>query len=127
MTELIDLMIETYVDDIKKALSNELYFPALSLALTLPDICGSVEFPNKQIYERYIVWYDKYIGYFSKEISEKAPGDEPYLSGEIVYNLRNTFLHNGLPGVDVLPHSMPEEREDEGGCLQGWLSERVFR
>lgn len=94
-------MISTYVDDIKKALSNELYFPALSLALTLPDICGSVEFSNKQIHERYIGWYDKYIGNYLKEISEKAPGNGPYLSGEIVYNLRNTFLHNGLPGVDV--------------------------
>ena len=94
-------MIDIYVTEIKKSLSNKLYFPALSLALTIPDICGSVEFPNKQIYERYIGWYDKYIGKYLKEISENVPGDRPYLSGEIVYNLRNTFLHNGRPGVDV--------------------------
>ena len=55
-------MIDTYVNDIKRSLSNRLYYPALSLALTLPDICGSVEFPNKQIHERYIRWYDVYIG-----------------------------------------------------------------
>ncbi len=94
-------MIETYVNDIKQSISNELFFPALSLALTLPDICGSIEFPNKQISERYIGWYDRYIGNHLKEMADNISMDKPYLSGEVVYNLRNTFLHNGHPGVDV--------------------------
>ena len=93
-------MIDTYVNDIKRSLSNRLYYPALSLALTLPDICGSVEYPNKQISERYIGWYDRYIGDELRAEAEKTGNRAPYLSGEVVYNLRNTFLHSGLPGLD---------------------------
>ena len=52
-------MIDKYVEDIRSSLENKQYYAALSLALTLPDICGSVEFPNKEIHERYIGWYDK--------------------------------------------------------------------
>ena len=92
-------MIDTYINDIKKSLSEELYFSALSLALTLPDICGSVEFPNKQIHERYIKWYDNYIGSYLKEVSDKTSPGNPYLCGEVVYNLRNCFFHNGQPGI----------------------------
>ncbi len=90
-------MIEIYVNDIKKALSNGCCFSALSLALTLPDICGMAEFPNKQVAERYIGWYDKYISDYMKK--EEPASQNPYLSGEMVYNLRNTYLHQGSPNV----------------------------
>ena len=81
-------MIDIYVNDIRNALKNQSFFSALSLALTLPDVCGMAEFPNKQVAERYIGWYDKYIGAF---IKNSEPFEQsPYLSGEMVYNLRNT-------------------------------------
>lgn len=32
---------------IQKALNAEAYFPALALTLTLPDICGQVEYPTE--------------------------------------------------------------------------------
>ncbi len=89
-------MIEIYVNDIRNALKNQCYFSALSLALTLPDICGMAEYPNKQVAGRYIGWYDKFIGAYVKN---EEPS--PYLSGEIVYNLRNTYLHQGSPNVDA--------------------------
>lgn len=31
---------------IRKALEAEIYLPALALALTLPDICGQIEYPK---------------------------------------------------------------------------------
>lgn len=40
-------MIPVYVNEIKDALDNKCYFPALALALTIPDMCGIVEFPKK--------------------------------------------------------------------------------
>ncbi len=36
-------MIRLYVNDIRKSLENECYFDALSLALTLPDMCGMAD------------------------------------------------------------------------------------
>lgn len=93
-------MISTYVNDIKCSLKNKCYFSALSLALTLPDICGMAEFPNKQVGERYIEWYDKYIGDYMAYGKDDLGGNNPWLSGEVVYNLRNTFLHQGNPGIE---------------------------
>ena len=93
-------MIPIYVDDIRCSLKNKCYFSALSLALTLPDICGMAEFPNKQVGERYIEWYDKYLGDYMAYGKDGFGGNNPWLSGEIVYNLRNTFLHQGNLGIE---------------------------
>ena len=92
-------MIPTYVNDIRCSLKNKCYFSALSLALTLPDICGMAEFPNKSVTERYIEWYDKYLGVYMTQGKDDLGGNNPWLSGEVIYNLRNTYLHQGSPGI----------------------------
>ena len=62
-------MILQIIDEIDKALSHDLYFAALNLALTLPDICGKAEYPSlRSTRERYIQWYDKIVG-----VTEKPP------------------------------------------------------
>lgn len=91
-------MIEIYTTNIKQSLKNKCYFAALSLALTLPDMCGMAEYPKESsVAKRYIAWYDNYIGRYMKneDVGQKAP----WLSGEVIYNLRNTFLHQGSPSV----------------------------
>lgn len=45
-------MIDIYVKDIKVSLENKAYFSALALALALPDICGSAEYPNESVAKR---------------------------------------------------------------------------
>lgn len=89
-------MVELYVNDIENALKNKSYFSALAMSLALPDICGAAEYPNEtSTAKRYIEWYNKYLGEYMSDDS-----GNPYLSGEIVYNLRNTFLHAGSPIID---------------------------
>lgn len=95
----MNFVIPIYVDDIKCSLKNKCYFSALSLALTLPDVCGMAEFPNKSVSKRYIEWYDKYIGEFMALDKDALDGDNPWLSGEVIYNLRNTYFHQGNPGI----------------------------
>ena len=92
-------MLELYVDEITTCLKKKCYFSALSLSLMLPDMCGMAEFPNKQVAGRYISWYDTYIGDYLKK--ERENEEEPYLSGEIVYNLRNCFFHEGQPNINA--------------------------
>lgn len=92
-------MIPAYVNDIRCSLKNKCYFSALSFALTLPDICGMAEFPNKSVTERYIEWYDKYLGVYMAQGKDDLGGNNPWLSGEVIYNLRNTYLHQGSPGI----------------------------
>lgn len=92
-------MIIRLVQDIRKALENDLYLVALNSALTLPDICGKAARPNEQsTRKRYILWYDEEIGKY-----EKCPKDKdemPYLSGEVIYSLRCSLLHEGNPNVN---------------------------
>lgn len=95
-------MIEIFVNNIERSLKDKCYFSALALALVLPDMCGMAEFPEEQLVsKRYIEWYDKYLGsHFRADIAEDDT-DTPWLSGEVVYNLRNTYLHQGVPSVNT--------------------------
>ena len=93
-------MVQKIISDIKAALDNDLYYAALISALTLPDICGKVAFPNEKVRKRYIDWYDQEIGYYERNPNSKLHDKMPYLSGEVVYSLRCSLLHSGIPNVD---------------------------
>ena len=93
-------MINKLITEINEALSHNLYFAALSLVLTLPDICGKAEYPEKGSTSRYKLWYDEYIGKYEKGPSIDGVPDMPYLSGEIVYNFRSSLFHQGNPNLD---------------------------
>ena len=41
-------MADRLVGEIRKMLENDLYFVVLNSALTLPDICGKVEYPDER-------------------------------------------------------------------------------
>lgn len=94
-------MIDRLIDDVNKALDAEAYMAALALVLTIPDICAKAEYGdslgNK---ERYVKWFDTYIGKY--EICPGQKGEEmmSYLSGEVVYSLRNNMLHQGTPNIN---------------------------
>ena len=49
-----------------KALDNDCFFSALSLALTLPDICGKAKYPTDGNKKRFIAWYDEYVGAYEQ-------------------------------------------------------------
>lgn len=92
-------MLLKLIEDMNKALDHDCYFSALSLALTLPDICGRAKYPTERsTKKRYIDWYDEYIGRYMQYPGEE--GQMPYLSGEVVYQLRCSFLHQGTPNID---------------------------
>lgn len=93
---IIITMIDKLINEIEIGLKNNLYLIALNTALTLPDICGKAEFPTESTTKRYINWYDNYISKY-----EKRPNDEmPYLSGEVLYSLRCSLLHQGNPNIE---------------------------
>ena len=89
-------MINRLINEIENSLQNGNYLIALMAALTLPDICGKAEYPNEQKSSvRYIRWYDEWIGQY-----ETYKGSEmPFPNGEIVYNLRNSLMHEGSPKI----------------------------
>lgn len=93
-------MLEPLIAETRQALDVKLYHVALQAALTLPDICGNVEYPELKdnIAERYIRWCESHL-----ECCSDRPGREngvPNVSGEVIYNLRNNLLHAGCAKVD---------------------------
>lgn len=118
-------MIEELAEEIEKAMHAECFFAALTLALMLPDICGKAEYPNERTGERYKKWYDECVGESEQllRVIHKEEGNNivsnntthagesdigkdedcnlPYLSGDVVYSLRNSMLHQGTPNIDT--------------------------
>ena len=71
---------------------------AFYMALTLPDVCGKIDFPEDKPSERYIKWFDLHIGDY--EQSPLAKEDEewaklPYMNGNNLYKIRCGLLHAG--------------------------------
>ncbi len=94
-------MINRLIEDINKALDAEAYMAALSLVLTLPDICAKAKYDNSlKNKERYIKWFDEYIGQYEKPPVKSDETKMPYLSGEVIYQLRCSVLHQGTPNID---------------------------
>jgi hypothetical protein len=74
------------------------------MALTLPDICGNVEFPNVHATgERYVSWCEKYLfnqGYIPSLVVDYSKPQEEWervraIAPEMCYKLRCAFLHSG--------------------------------
>lgn len=92
-------MLLEIIQETRKALDNDMYIAALSMALTIPDICGKAEYPNKQAGRRYIDWFEENIGKYEHPPFKEGRTRMPYLSGEVVYSLRNSMLHQGTPNI----------------------------
>ncbi len=99
------------INEIYECLENKLYLPALALALTLPDICGQIEYPEyisnsgyRKVSKQYEAWcrnwlevyFSDYTGY--NQNSKQA--NNPYFTADMCYQLRCSFLHSG--NIDVI-------------------------
>lgn len=91
-------MVDEIVREVNACLDNGCCIAGLSLALTLPDICGKAYYPQLGNKRRYIKWFNEYIGQFECD-EEGAEVGIPYLSGELVYSLRCSLLHQGNPNI----------------------------
>lgn len=82
---------------IRKALQDENPYVALALALTLPDICGQIEYPWKKVGERYKDWFDNNVlpQYYKVNNELEFPFD-----GKVCYQLRCSYLHSGNSDVE---------------------------
>ena len=91
-------MVNEIIREVNMCLDNGCCIAGLSLALTLPDICGKAYYPELGNKRRYIKWFDENIGKYEHD-AESARVGMPYLSGELVYSLRCSLLHQGNPNI----------------------------
>ena len=93
-------MIRNFLKDIKIAKNNKAYLSALALALTIPDICGKIQYKYKDDRKKYINWFNtwvyKYVEIPKSNIKEFNEYDElAKFDGKVCYALRCVFLHSG--------------------------------
>jgi len=114
------------VEEVELNIADGRWQSALALALTLPDICGGIAFPEivrryrdgrlmldrqkiptRDVGGQYIRWFDEYAGTFFKISSSDTT---PYICGERCWQLRCEYLHqnkgflNNENGSDVRFH-----------------------
>lgn len=119
-------MVNELVREINMCLDNGCYMAGLSLALTLPDICGKAIYPelkgSKNCKTRYVKWFDENIGKYEQTDFDVKMGI-PYMDGELIYSLRCSVLHEGNPNVNCknlgIDYFELFYREFEGACVYG--------
>lgn len=74
--------IEDLILSVKQSLAFKNYYGALSVSLTLPDICSNLEFTEiKKVGVRYEKWCEKYL-------------NSNFLNSNDYYKIRCSFLHS---------------------------------
>lgn len=87
---------------VEQAIDQGNWYAALSVALTMPDICARMEQPEvKSSKKRYTDWCDRYLTpRYTREMPSLAiPGTQEshvFLGGGDCYALRCAVLHEGL-------------------------------
>lgn len=80
--------MESILEEIDKALDAGLYYLAIAMALTIPDICAALESPSgKTSGPKYKAWYNANLA-----------GIYPNITDEDCYSLRCGVLHQGRLG-----------------------------
>lgn len=97
------MKFDDLLNEIRGCLKDKHYLGALSLALSIPDICGSVEQPdNINVAQRYKEWYRKNIGKYENLLNVASNSEEyPWIDEDIVYSIRCNIFHEGLPKVNA--------------------------
>lgn len=91
----IDKPVFKFTKSIEQALNDKNYVAALSLALTLPEICTSLTSEDgKAGRSKYIKWFNDYVSSFYEYAVKKYS-----LEGRECYALRCSVLHNGTHDI----------------------------
>lgn len=98
MNQTLEEKVYNFTNAVRQSLVNENWYSALTLALTLPDICGRLESPQKSSSKRYIHWFSTYL--VDKYTLKNSWGTHVFLNGEDAYALRCAYLHQGEVNIE---------------------------
>lgn len=87
-----------FIDSVRKSVNNRNWTSALSLALSLPDICGYLQYGKIGSKKRYIQWWEQNVQ--CKYTVKSSDGLRVFLSGSNVYALRCAFVHQGSDEIE---------------------------
>ena len=79
---------------LRRCVHDQNWYGAITIALTLPDICGSIDSPGKNNSEaRSVAWFDRYVGH--AYMIEVNGVKVVFMTGGDCYALRCAALHQG--------------------------------
>jgi hypothetical protein len=109
--------MQNFIEALEKCMETENWYGALFIALTLPDICAKIEYPDekKSSAKRYTQWFDVYLKKNYETSRNAIPlsselealttlipagigggrKKETFLTGSDFYALRCAYLHEG--------------------------------
>lgn len=88
--------MQQYLESIKLSLETKNYFGAIAMALTLPDICASVEYEGEgQNSVKYSKWFNKYLADTFTQIFHDQDLSVVIFGAQECYAARCSFLHQG--------------------------------
>ncbi len=85
--------MEEFIQALEKNIVCENWYGAIFLALTLPDICGKLEYPGMPSTKRYPEWFNRYVQ------PKYTNQHHTFLSGNDCYALRCALLHEGVEEI----------------------------
>lgn len=108
------------INDVRSALKSGNLLSALALALTFPDICGQIEYPNfidkkrnRQVRKQYEEWFKNYVEplYAVPATVDNKTVNYPHFKADMCYKLRCLYLHQGNAYIEDFGSEKDEENE----------------
>jgi len=88
--------MQQYLDSIRLSLVTNNYFGAIAMALTLPDICSSIEAQNNKTNgDKYCDWFNRYLSQKYTIPADEWSEEKVLFSAKECYAARCSFLHQG--------------------------------
>lgn len=91
-------VMERFLTSVEQALADKNWYSALYMALTLPDVCSSLEATDSKTNgKKFAAWFDTYM---KPTYSRTMFGEtHVFMTGDDCYVLRCSALHQGLADV----------------------------
>jgi hypothetical protein len=87
--------MKRFTDAGRKAIKEDNLYCALSLALMIPDICGSLENPGPgRSKQRYLAWYGKWA------LPKFSVGGNAFITADDCFQLRCSLIHSGSAEIE---------------------------
>lgn len=90
--------MQRFIESVRKAISDENWYAALSLSLLLPDICGRLDRPDLSSKQRYVEWFRSWLEPTYR--TQIGASNFVFLSGADCYALRCSLAHEGRDDIE---------------------------
>lgn len=91
--------MQNFLNALDTSLKTKNWYSVLFISLTLPDICGKIDEPDKGSRQRTENWFNKYLKpTYTSRISPDQE-EHTFLTGSDFYALRCAYLHEGSDNI----------------------------